>query len=134
MLTLTLLFIHCYLFCIRRVLQFVKNFAKSYNIGSLDFRRIACWSRDSGMSGPINIINVNIIHSECNVTAGAYSNDRYVHTIYSVPPGYKMQERPTQNIYFPIVVCITDLTIHVMDQDDCLIFAEKRSQLHVRWC
>jgi len=60
----------------------------------------------------------NKICIECNVTAGAYTNDKSVHTFAELSPGNKISKRLTQNIYLPIIVrSVTNLIIRVVDQD-----------------
>lgn len=89
---------------------------------------------------PVNIINVNMLGIECNITGGSFSNSKPVHTIHEfpirVPPGYKISETPFRVIYLPIVgQIIDDLTLRVVDQNGGLIDfrgEEVTVRLHVR--
>lgn len=75
---------------------------------------------------PVTILKVNSLRIECNITSGAYINDKQVHTIHeffpAVPPGYKIIEVPSQVIYLPVAVKTIDyLQVRIVDQDGRLV-------------
>lgn len=74
----------------------------------------------------VNTSTLNAIKIDCNITSGAYSNDRLGHTIHefypSVEVGYKIVEVPQSVIYLPVTVrTINNLTIRCVDQDNKLV-------------
>lgn len=75
---------------------------------------------------PVAILKVNALRVECNITAGAYINERKVHTIHeffpTVPPGYKIIEVPVHVIYLPITSRTIDcIRLQIVDQDGDLV-------------
>lgn len=75
---------------------------------------------------PVSILKINVLRVECNITSGAYINNRKVHTIHeffpAVQPGYKILEVPSQVIYVPIAVRnINNIQLRIVDQDENLV-------------
>lgn len=74
----------------------------------------------------VNVSSLNTIKIDCNITSGAYSNDKLGHTIHefypSVDIGYKIVEVPQNVIYLPVTVnTINNLTIRCVDQNNKLV-------------
>lgn len=71
---------------------------------------------------PVDIVPINLIRVECNISSGSYVNGEVAHTIFAfslnVAPGYKMSLSPQTIIYSPINVgSIDHLRIDLVDQD-----------------
>lgn len=74
----------------------------------------------------VDILPINTIRVECNITTNSYLNDRLIHTIYgffpTVGPGYKIVEAPSNVIYLPVSVEeLHHLELRIVDQDDRLV-------------
>lgn len=75
---------------------------------------------------PVDIIKVNDVRIECNIASGSFENGQSSHTIYGfypdVPPGYKLVQRPTTVIYYPVTTSLIDhLLIRIVDQNGQLV-------------
>lgn len=73
-----------------------------------------------------NILKVNSLLIECNITTGNYKNGAPGHVIHqffpSVPPGYKIIESPDHVTYLPVnVSTISNITLKIVDQDGDLV-------------
>lgn len=102
----------------------VINFDVDNSIGPLlGFRkRILASNKFEESDHPANVITVNSLLIECNITTGNFKNGNPAHVIYqffpNVPPGFKIVECPSNVIYLPInVKTITHITIQIMDQN-----------------
>lgn len=119
------------------------NFVKPNNIGAVlgfSSNRVLKPNIWYASDEPVNIMNVNTIRVECNITTGAYNNGQLVHTIHefavNVPPGYKLSVTPMHVIYLPVIARnVTEVTVHVVDQRGRLIDfrgEEVSVRLHIR--
>lgn len=77
-------------------------------------------------SSPVRILKFNALRVECNITGGAYLNNKKVHTIYeffpAIPPGFKIIEIPTKVIYQPITVqTIEYIQLRIVDEHGELV-------------
>lgn len=72
---------------------------------------------------PVDIIKVRTIQINCNITTGAFYDNKPSHTIYEfaigVDPGFAIDEVPRNLIYLPIINKreITNITLTILDQD-----------------
>ena len=93
---------------------------------------------------PVDILKVNAIKVDCNLTTGSYNNGDLGHTIHEFFPavgaGYKIIESPQNIIYLPIIKTpeINRIIVSLVDQDGDLInFREEvitvRLHLKERW-
>ncbi|KYQ56420.1 hypothetical protein ALC60_04650 [Trachymyrmex zeteki] len=119
------------------------DFTKPNNIGSIlgySSSRVIQPNKWYSSDKPVNIMNVSVIRVECNITSGAYNNDKSTHTIHefatNIPPGYKLSDTPINVIYLPVIVRnVTDITIRIVAQNGQLINfrgEEISVRLHVR--
>ena len=88
--------------------------------------RVLLANKTHTSNSPVAILKVNALRIECNITTGAYINNRKVHTIHeffpTVPPGYKIVEVPSHVIYLPIAVkTIHNIQLRIVDQDGDLV-------------
>jgi hypothetical protein len=118
------------------------DFSKPHSLGSLlGFNNKVYKANTTHVSElPVDIIKVNSIRVECNVTRGSYQNGvegHIIHEFYpAYPPGYKIIEIPRNVIYLPVISQrINNLTVALKDQDGNLVnFRGERIsvRLHLR--
>ena len=74
----------------------------------------------------VDILRINSILVNIDITSGSYINGATKNTIYSffpdVSPGYKIIESPVNLVYLPITLdTIDSLNVYITDQDDHLL-------------
>ena len=77
-------------------------------------------------SNTVSILTLNTIDITCNIIQGSYrqgENRHILHTFYpSVPPGFKIIERPQNLVYLPLNTSyISDVILNVLDQDGNIV-------------
>lgn len=72
---------------------------------------------------PVKIVKVITIHVDCNITAGAFYNNKPSHTIFEfglkVDPGYAIDIEPNNLIFLPVTNKseIHNITLTILDQN-----------------
>lgn len=87
-----------------------------------------------------DVMTVNSILVECNITVNSYANGKPQHIIHqffpNVPPGFKIVESPEHIIYLPISVnTLRNITIKIVDQAGKLVNFQQETitvGLHLR--
>ena len=78
----------------------------------------------------VNILTVNSIFVNCNIISGSYNNGALSTVLYSyfpsVGPGFKINERPVNAVYLPLISNhITSVRIWITDQDGNIMNFQK---------
>lgn len=106
------------------------DFGKDCNIGSLlGFPKLTGVLEPNKLhlsSETANIANVNTINIACNIVDGSYANGEKIHLLHtfypSVPPGFKITERPQNLLYLPLNTSyISDIVVNIVDQAGRLV-------------
>lgn len=76
---------------------------------------------------PVKIVKVITIHVDCNITTGAFYNNKPTHTIFEfglkVDPGYAIDIEPNNLIFLPVnnKQEIRNITLKILDQNSELV-------------
>lgn len=106
--------------------KFYIDFSKEHSVGGLLGFPLSTKILEANVahtsSNNISIITLNTIDITCNIIQGSYrdgENQHILHTFYpSVPPGFKIIERPQNLVYLPLNTSyVSDIVLNVLDQD-----------------
>ena len=75
---------------------------------------------------PVDIMDVDDIRIQVSCATGSFDGSKPSNTVYEffpeVPPGFKIKERPSPIIYYPLTTNIlSEITVRIIDQDNRLI-------------
>lgn len=110
--------------------KFHLDFTKDHSIGELlgfsKSTKILEANKIHTGDKTVTILKVNTIDITCNIIQGSYRNgeNRHIlHTFYpSVPPGFKLIERPHNLVYLPLNTSyISDIVLNILDQDGNIV-------------
>lgn len=104
------------------------DFTKEDSIGSmLGFsKKLLDENKIHESDSIVNIMKVNSIQKNCNISSGSYRNNSNEHILHiffpHAPPGYKIVEVPSNIIYLPVSVRVIDnVTVKIIDLEGDII-------------